>query len=163
MTKSIFSKFLFLALALVALTSNAIAQDTKQTTGSKTELQRMYTDYLTEEGYKPSIDEDGDVVFKREGRSYFISVSEKDPEYFRVVLPNFWSIESEEERAKVLAAANWSNNRSKVSKIYTVKDNTWASIELFIKDPKDFKKVFARSMSALGNGADTFTKKMRDQ
>lgn len=163
MTKTLFNKFLFLALTLVAFASNALAQDTKQPTVSKTELQRMYTDYLTEEGYKPSIDEDGDVVFKREGRSYFISVSENDPEYFRVVLPNFWSIESEEERAKVLAAASWSNYRSKVSKVYTVKDNTWASVELFVKDPKDFKKLFARSMSALSNGAETFTKKMRDE
>lgn len=163
MMKAIFSKFLFLALTLVAFASNAVAQDTKQPSAAKAELQRMYSDYLTEEGYKPSIDEDGDVVFKREGRSYFISVSEQDPEYFRVVLPNFWSIENEEERAKVLAAASWSNYRSKVSKVYTVKDNTWASVELFVKDPKDFKKVFARSMSALTNGAETFTKQMREE
>lgn len=39
-------------------------------------------------------------------------------------------IESQKERAYVLAAADASNAESKVSKIYTVKDNVWGAVEL---------------------------------
>ena len=45
----------------------------------------MYVDFLTEEGYKPTVDSDGDVRFKKEGMTYFISVHSNDPQYFRIV------------------------------------------------------------------------------
>lgn len=153
----------FFCFALPLHVMNVMAENTSQQTMSKDDLQYLYTEYLTEEGYKPEIDSDGDVSFKREGRTYFIGVDEDDPEYFRVVLANIWPIESEGERRLVVLAADESNNRSKVSKVYTVKDNVWVSIELFVAQPEDFKGVFRRSMSALDNGVSNFVKKMREK
>ena len=94
---------------------------------------------LSAEGYRPSIDGDGDVKFKREGRTYFIIVSEKDPEFFRLVLANIWEIENDVERSRVLQAADHSNAASKVSKVYIVKDNVWVCVELFVAAPEDFR------------------------
>jgi hypothetical protein len=125
-------------------------------------LQRLYSDFLTEEGYKPYLDKDGDVQFKREGRTYFIAVAESDSQFFRVVLANFWEIESEKERAQVIAAADASNGKSKVAKIFTVKDNVWACVELFLRKPEDFKGVFTRMMSAIDYGVAIFVAKMRE-
>lgn len=155
-------KVCLLALSVVMLASNAVAKDTDKGAVTKKQLQRLYSDYLAEEGYKPSIDDDGDVRFKREGDVYFIAVSEKDPEFFTVVLPNIWPIESEAERAKVLAAADASNSNSKVAKAYTVKDNVWVGIEFFVARPEDFKPVFKRAMSALDNGVANFVAKMKE-
>ena len=147
-----------LALALlVAMPS--MAQDTSK---EKKALQKMYMDYLEEEGYKPELDSDGDVQFKAEGKTYFINVVEDDPSYFRVVLANIWPIESEDERAQCLIAVDYSNAKAKVTKTYLVKDNIWVGIELFLPEASDFKDIFRRSMSALNNGVTHFVTKMRE-
>lgn len=155
-----------LGVVVVVIVLLSIGAVTAQVSASgslkKEQLQRLYTEYLTAEGYKPEVDSDGDVRFKREGRTYFIDVSEKDPEFFHVVLANIWSIESEKERLQVLAAADYSNAKSKVSKVHTVRDDVWVSIELFVASPDDFKGVFKRVMSAFDNGVANFVKKMRE-
>ena len=123
---------------------------------------QLYHNFLAEEGYRPVIDKDGDVTFKVEGRIYFIQIFEDDDLFFRVCFPNFWEIESDEERQKVLKASNIATRTSKVAKIFTVEDNVWASVELFIGDPDAFKLVFARCLSALQNCVRSFTEKMRE-
>jgi hypothetical protein len=157
--RSVTMRYLFLALIIAAIMPAAAREANKPT---KKELQQLYSEYLREEGYKPEIDGDGDVVFKREGRVYFIAVSEKDPEFFRVVLANIWPIESEEERSQVLIAADLSNAKSKVAKVFTVKDDVWVSVELFLSSPADFKGVFNRSMSGIDYGTNEFVSAMRE-
>lgn len=138
----------------------AAAQETSK---EKAAMQKMYVDFLTEEGYRPEIDSDGDVQFKAEGRTYFINVVEDDPTYFRVVLANIWPIESEDERVQCLVAVDYSNAKAKVTKSYLVKDNIWVGIETFIPEAEDFKKIFKRCMSALNNGVTHFVSKMKEQ
>jgi len=138
----------------------AAAQDISK---EKAAMQKMYVDFLTEEGYRPEIDSDGDVQFKAEGRTYFINVVEDDPTYFRVVLANIWPIESEDERVQCLVAVDYSNAKAKVTKSYLVKDNIWVGIETFIPEAEDFKKIFKRCMSALNNGVTHFVSKMKEQ
>lgn len=147
-----------LAFALL-LVLPTMAQETSK---EKKALQKMYMDYLTDEGYKPELDSDGDVQFKAEGKTYFINVVPDDPTYFRVVLANIWPIESEDERAQCLIAVDYSNAKAKVTKSYLVKDNIWVGIELFLPEASDFKGVFRRSMSALTNGVSHFVSKMRE-
>ena len=129
---------------------------------SREEFQRMYSDFLRDEGYKPVVDDDGDVRFKYEGKTYFIQVSENDPQYFRIAFANFWPIENEKELGQAFVAANDSNMKSKVSKVLIIRENVWVSLEIFVGHPDDFKQVFSRSMSALNNGVDGFVKKMRE-
>lgn len=123
---------------------------------------QMYMEYLTQEGYRPSVDGDGDVVFKEEGRTYYIEVDTEDQGYFRVVFPNFWCIESDEERERVLVAANHATMQTKVAKVYLRADgeDTSAAVELFLAHPKDFSAVFQRAMSALKASVRTFREKM---
>lgn len=128
------------------------------------ERAQLYMDYLTAEGYRPSIDKDGDVVFKSEGRTYYIEVDEKDTEYFRLVFPNFWEIESEEELARVLYAANHATMATKVAKVYVRADgkDTIAAIEMFVSPPENFKPIFHRAMSALRASVNDFVATMRE-
>jgi len=143
----------------VAGSQPVAAQDASKL--SRQELQDLYVNFLKEEGYVPNLDSDGDVVFKVEGRSYLIFVDEKDQEFFRLGFINFWKIESEEERTRVYIAASESSANTKVAKVYVVREDTWASIELFVHRPEDFKAVFKRSMSALKASVETFATKMR--
>ena len=119
---------------------------------------KLYMDYLIEEGYRPTIDSDGDVIFKHEGRAYFIDIDTSDEQFFRIVYPNFWSIESAEELARVLYAANYATRMTKVAKVYLRSDgkDTIASIEMFFEQPEHFRSVFRRAMSALQTSITNF-------
>jgi hypothetical protein len=128
----------------------------------KKQRAQMYEEYLKEEGFHPEIDKDGDVVFKTEGKIYVIIIDENDEEFFRLLFPNFWPIESEQERAKVERAALHATAETKVAKVFPVKDDVMASIEIFCNPPQNFKSVFKRSISALQTAVRTFATKMRE-
>jgi hypothetical protein len=123
----------------------------------------FYKDFLEQEGYHPTIDSDGDVMFKSEGRTYYIDIDEKDPSYFRIMYPNFWSIENTAELTRALLAANYASMISKVAKVYVRSDgkDVSAGIELFFERPEQFKPIFNRAMSALRNGVNNYAEKMK--
>lgn len=129
---------------------------------SKAEKAEMYREFLQGEGYAPKIDGDGDIIFKREGRTYVIIIDEKDEMFFRIVFPNFWSIDSEEERRKVYEAAVYATAETKVAKVFPVGDNVWATVELFCSPPVAFQLVFERSLGAVMSSVRVFTDKMRE-
>ncbi|MEK8016873.1 MAG: hypothetical protein VSS75_008390 [Candidatus Parabeggiatoa sp.] len=131
---------------------------------SKEQLQLMYMLYLKREGYLPEIDSDGDIKFKKEGYTYLIDVRAQadDPQYFRIIRPNLWSIDNDIERLEVLVAADYVNSDIKVVKLYTVKDHVWATVEIFISNQEDFKTIFSRLMSVLSGGVENFATKMRE-
>ena len=122
----------------------------------------MYRDFLSKEGFNPIVDEGGAIMFRFEGKGYIILVDDDD-EFFRLIFPNFWSIDSEDERIKVQDAALHASSRTKVTKIFPAQDDTWAVIEMFCNPPENFKSVFSRSMSALQAGVRTFTEKMNEE
>ena len=74
---------------------------------SKAALQRMYMDYLREEGYMPSIDEDGDILFKVAGDSYYIIIDEDDLQFFQIYgfKFGFGSIANRSEGGKLFGQA----------------------------------------------------------
>ena len=117
--------------------------------------------YLKTEGYVPNLDSDGDVHFKYEGGHYFACFHNDDPGFFRIIYPKFWSIDDEDERERVIRAANRTTARTKVAKIFTVEDETWGSIELFISDFAQIEKFFPRMMSALKAAINTFVETVR--
>jgi hypothetical protein len=124
MMRNVVTTWLVLVLVAVSVPIKADAQDTKKQSMSKLELEYLYTEFLKDEGYRPEIRPDGMIHFKREGRTYVINVSEteKDPQFFRVILPNIWKIDSEKTRSQVFIAADFSNARAKVTKVFTVKE-----------------------------------------
>lgn len=129
---------------------------------TKQEIIEMYRSYLAEEGYVPQVDADGDVTFKCGGWGYFIAIDEDDAEFFRLACPNIWQIESESEGDKVMRAALHATTRTKVVKVLPVRDNTWASVEMFCSSPETFYKVFQRSLRALQVGVQQFRQKMEE-
>lgn len=128
---------------------------------SKEQLQELYVSYLQAEGYQPKVDADGDVQFKRQGLTYFISVSENDLEFFGMMLPNVWEIESDEERLYVLFACNEATANTKVAKAQMVGDNVWISAEIFLQRPDDFSKMLDRIFMSMDTALDTFVETMQ--
>jgi hypothetical protein len=123
---------------------------------TKADLQRMYMDFLTGEGFPSTVDSDGDVQFKREGYNYYISVYEDDLEFFELF--EMVNVNSEEDKLKAPAAANYANRRTKVAKVYLNDSRSTASIscQLFLRTPEDFKKVFSRILGCIDTAEEYF-------
>jgi hypothetical protein len=131
---------------------------------SRTELQKMYMSYLTAEGYAPSIDSDGDVAFKREGRPFWIEVNEEDLEYFRIGYLANYSLDYEYEEFQFPIAINYATRSTKVAKVYSLDDGGrfMISAEIYLVRPEDFKFVFNRMVNAINRARENFLSKMEE-
>lgn len=122
---------------------------------------RPWLDFLASEGFRPEVDEDGDVRFRHEGRTLFLFRDPKDPEYFRISLPGAWECEGPEEEARALAAANAVNRDLKVVKCVLVDGVVWISVEQLLDPPDTFRAVFARLLDLVGSAAWQIRGRMR--
>jgi hypothetical protein len=127
----------------------------------KKQRAEMFRQYLTAEGYLPTIDEDGDVLFKSEGLSFLIIPDEQDGEFFRLALPNFWSIDDEDERERVKIACLEVAKSLKVVKLYPVGDDTWAAVEMFVSPIQSAMDVFWKCLRSLHHAKHAFGKQMQ--
>jgi hypothetical protein len=122
-------------------------------------------EYLEAEGYRPTVG-DKDLVepnetliqFKIEGGNYCIITDENDPEYFRLMYPNLWKIDTEEDQLAALRCADTVNRERKAVKVYLTPegDSVFADIELILARPEDFKVVFLRAYIALNQAIHMF-------
>jgi hypothetical protein len=136
---------------------------------TKKELQEIYLEALSD--YKTEVDGDGDVTFRHPDIGYFyISIdSDKDPEFFRMVFPNFVDDKrldlGREDLLELANEVNSSNKGVKMTVKYLSKDDTWnvsAQVESFIAPPNTMpdaelvKAIIARNISAIRAGATKF-------
>ncbi|MCL2440962.1 MAG: YbjN domain-containing protein [Treponema sp.] len=134
---------------------------TAQNGWTREDLQGIYMEHLRQEGYLPSIDEDGDIQFKVSGDNYFIIINESDLQFFQIYMGFSLTAFSIDD---LLNAANSANRRSKVAKTTISSDGKIASItvELLLNSPNDFVPVFARSLSLIRNAEGIFRSQLRD-
>jgi hypothetical protein len=128
----------------------------------ETTLQESYCNYLKAEGFPTAhIDEDGDVLFKAEGRVYFIRIREDYPEHFTLVCPSFWTLEDAEETNLALTVCNEVNLRVHGVTLISAYQAVSAVVELFLADPEDdIHAVFHPSLKAIQAAAYGFTSMM---
>jgi hypothetical protein len=124
------------------------------------QIQALYMDILLEEGFRPKADDEGDLVFKSEGRSVFIRIDPGDTEFLMLCCPNIWKCDSEEEEIRCLAAASYATASTKVAKVSIVGEYAWASVELFLPAPEHFRSLLIRSLGAMHAAIRNFVDKM---
>jgi hypothetical protein len=151
-------KKVFIAVVFVFAALTSFAQM------SKTELQDMYVEYLKQEGYSPSIYSDGDVIFKVEGRTFFISVDESDLEFFRVNYNLNYELENAKERRQFPIAVAYANSNTKVAKVISLENGGRVNIsaQVLLNRPEDFKYIFSRLLSTLRTAREIFVEKMQE-
>lgn len=101
------------------------------------------------EGCKPRVDNDGDVVFTHHGLYFLVMFSAQDPEYVRLILPNFCAVGTDAERAAAFEAANITNATCKAAKVWGEHGQTHAAVECFLASQHQFVPVLMRSAAAL--------------
>jgi len=130
---------------------------------SKAELQKIYTDYLSAEGYGFEVTAAGNILFRREGRTYLAYVNEKDPTFFRLVLGFSYDDKSAQARAARLEAANFASEQTKVVKAYVPQDGSvMFAAEMFLVTPGDLRKAMPRTLRAIDFAHDKYRARLAE-
>lgn len=108
------------------------------------------------EGCKPRLDDDGDVVFSHRELNYVLLFNAQDPEYIRLMLPNFCAVGTDAERAAAYEAANGANATCKAAKVMVEHGQTHAAVECFLASPHHVVPVLMRCAGALEHAARSF-------
>ncbi|MEJ3656678.1 hypothetical protein WEH80_27335 [Actinomycetes bacterium KLBMP 9759] len=121
----------------------------------------LHVEFLAEQGFRPKVDEEGDIHFRYEGRHHFI-METQDEQYFHLLFPNFFPLSNETEVREAAAAASTASRSTKVAKVYLnpALDNVSASVELLLTEPADVHPHFLRSLDIIGTATGTFLEEM---
>lgn len=119
--------------------------------------------FLAEEGYRPRFDEDDDVVFKSEGHTYIVWFDRRDTEFVRVVFPNFWSLDSDEETQQAREVIEEVNRSVKVAKLGIIENRVSTTVEVFFGEPETLPRVLLRIIGAMQTATKEFVDAMRQR
>ena len=119
----------------------------------------MILSILEKKGYKPEIDNDGDILIRYQMKSIFVIVGNIEDTYVSVLLPQFHEIVDGEEPL-VLATCNKMTRDLKMVKVYV--DQTFkkvsATCEFFFSDEKSLEENIEHSLELLGVVRSVFRK-----
>lgn len=108
-------------------------------------------------GYKPQVDECGDVFVRYQMKTIYLMVGQDEEPYVATVLPQFADV-NEGEEATTLAICNKVTREVKLVKVYI--DNTFkkvsASCEFFYTDENCLKESIGHALSILGVVRSTY-------
>lgn len=121
----------------------------------------LYEEYLKAEGYRYTVDEDGDLSLRREGRWLVLFASDDDAQHFRLSFPAFWECESEAETDLALDLVNQMNRGYKVVRFVLVDGWVWSSVEMYLEPLSAFRGTFDRCADLLCEATADFRRRMR--
>lgn len=110
--------------------------------------------FLKEEGYMPDIDQDGDIKFKKEGNTYYISISKEESPYYLSFFREFSYPESYSVDVVKLAAAEL--NFYKGVKLLCYKNRYRIQAEMYFHEADAFKYVFYKLTKQIINVYNDF-------
>ena len=118
---------------------------------------------LFDEGFRPAVDDDGDIRFKYEGGTFYI-VDTKDESYLQLLFLNFWQLGTEDEVRTALLAAARATRETKVAKVWPNVDMTWmsASAEIFCTDWSHVTgATLLRCIRGISTAVETFSEEFK--
>jgi hypothetical protein len=122
----------------------------KAQTYTKQQLQEIYSSHLANEGFRPKIDNDGDISFRSEGRTFWIQIYENDPTFFSMFMGFIQEDKSPQMRLRRLEGCNIANQKIKVIKCHLDKDgDPIFGAEMFLANPGDFKTNLSHLLRAI--------------
>ncbi len=120
----------------------------------------LYRKALEEEGYRFTVDEDGDISFRCEGKWYVLFV-DSDPMYFRLTIPNLFECKGQQQADLALVVANDLNRSYKVAKLVVVDGWVWCNVEMFLIPLDTFRATFERCVELLSEACGDFRQRMK--
>ncbi len=122
-----------------------------------------YMAWLNEQGYRPELDNDQDISFKHERINFVLFANEKDETFFRLMVPYFWELESEEETERATKVIMKLNTDYKAAKFYIMQNDVCVAIENFYGKIEDVFPVLGRQIDLLASAMREFRQLMREE
>lgn len=147
-----YKKFiLFVAFALSAL--SCLAQEPPvQRSAANVAFRDSIANFLKLEGYVPSIDEDGDIEFKKEGSTYFVTVVDDEAPFY-VQFSYYLGMDEDIDQVAMLKAMNETNRDNRCIKCFIVdKDLLLISVESYYITVAEFGKTYDIYLGHLSQG-----------
>lgn len=123
----------------------------------------MVVSVLQSLGFKPQIDDEGDIFVRYQMKTFYVmGLNSDDEDYLVVVFPQMYEV-NEGEETKVLAVCNKITREIKLTKVYidqTLK-NVSASCEFYYNGEESLKTCLDKAIEILGMVRSTFIKTMR--
>lgn len=132
---------LTLILGLLILPMVSFAQSGSDFTSEQLTLRTSLFNFLKEEGFMPELDSDGDIKFKSEGQTYFISVSKTDENPMYIVLFRQFN-NPDEYSAETIAMASTKLNFYKGVKVLCFDKSFRIGAELYVRNAEPVKSAF---------------------
>ena len=136
-------------LSLLLCILGAMPVNADDLTGPQKAFQTNIMQFLREEGFSPSIDDDNDIVFKKEGTEHWIKISGGSPFYVELHRSGFTIDDT--ERNVLLEAVNEGNKRARCAKAMVLNSVVSLAVETFCHAAEDFRYMFYKSMDELSS------------
>lgn len=124
-------------------------------------LAQSYYDFLTRAGFQPEFTAEGHVAFQHQGGHFYFLFDAQDPQFFRLVYPNFHALDSEALRARILRAASRVAETIKAAKIIVVEQNVWACVELFVVSAAHAETCLHAAMASIVGAVQRFEQELQ--
>ncbi len=130
-----------LILGLLILPAASLAQGSSEFSAEQLALRTDLFNFFKEEGFMPEYDTDGDIKFKSEGSTYYLSVSKTDENPMYVTLARYFSY-PEEYSKDVVVMATKQLNLYKGVKVLCFDKSIKIGAELFVRSSEPVKGAF---------------------
>jgi hypothetical protein len=142
-------------LLIVAFSCFCLAGWAQSLSAQQKKLQTDIMNYLKTEGFSPSIDEDGDIAFKKEGVNHYVIISKDEDSPFYLSISRYLSMDEDYNIRKAMPIINEANKYKGV-KLLAYDTSIAVKAEMFLQSADHFKAVFNRLMVLLGYAANEF-------
>ena len=132
---------------------NSYAQSS-ELTSEELKYRNSIEQFLKEEGYVPTIDnDDNSLNFKKEGSRYWITVQGNDPSYIQLHKSGFTM--NDANRKLMLEACNYANMNKRCGKACVGKESVVFTVEFYSNSIESFKYTFYDNMRAVDRIKET--------
>lgn len=117
-------------------------------------------DYLKEQGLVPKYNDQGNIAFKYQMRSFLFFNNDNDEQFFQLTMPSIFEV-TDDNRMAVMEAMNEVNDTKKVVKLTVPKSNrVWASAEIMMDSTPELDDLIPRLLNILLSAQQDFYKIM---
>lgn len=126
-------------------------------------MQSKFIQYLSSKNLAFQNNAEEQITFQFEELNYLFVYDNSDPNYFRMLLPNIFKIEEDNDKCKYGAIINEFNNTYKVVKAFVSTENQiWLSVEQFVYSDEKIESLFERCVMLLKATIELFYKKVNE-
>ncbi len=125
-----------------------------------TNVHELILEYLRNEGYRPNVDDDGDINFKCTGLTFLVLKDDNDEDFIRICLPYICEV-NDDNRIAVLEACHNLCLMRKVIKAFIVNNHVWVVFEILADSTPEVSDFVPRAIDMLQQGREFFYKSLQ--